>query len=102
MKRDLYLAILSMDSYNRGYGRSIKFTIGESSADRTDFGAQIGKATVLNIDLPGGAKAAGFYALAYDVSDVAGFTDGETVIAYRGSEVGRSDNSADALTDQMQ
>ena len=86
MNRDLFIAILSMDSYNRGYGRSIKFSVGESTADRTDFGVKIGQATVLNIDLPAGSKAAGFYALAYDMTGVAGFADGERVVAYRGSD----------------
>jgi hypothetical protein len=79
MNRDLFLTILSMDSYNRGYGRGIKFTIGESTADRTDFGAKIGNATVLSIDLPGGSKGAGFYALAYD-------WNGQTIVTYRGSD----------------
>lgn len=85
MNRDLFLAILSMDSYNRGYGPSL-IVFGPNNA-----GQSIGNAIVKDIPLQADPEAVGFYGLAYDVSVVAGFTDGETVIAYRGSEVGRSD-----------
>ncbi len=85
MNRDLFLAILAMDSYNRGYGEGLD---GLSSRN----GTQIGNATiradssVLTIDNVRQDIAAGFYAIAYDVSGVAGFADGERVIAYRGSD----------------
>jgi hypothetical protein len=86
MNRDLFLAILSMDSYNRGYGRGVNFGPNAQAAVRNEAGSRIGNATVLNVDLPSGSIAAGFYALAYRVSGVAGIADGSTVIAYRGSD----------------
>ncbi len=86
MNRDLFLAILSMDSYNRGYGCGIKFAPNESPDPRNEAGKVIGNATVLNIDLPAGSQAAGFYAIAYTVTGVAGIADGTTVIAFRGTD----------------
>ncbi len=66
---DLILAILSMDSYNRGYEPGILLD-----------GNQIGSATVGGDELlPGGSQAADFYAVAY--SDA---TWG-TIISYRGT-----------------
>lgn len=73
ISKDLFLAILSMDSYNQGYGRGIEH--GKT---------KIGAATIKDVDLPAGSEAAGFYAIAYDVagSGIAGL-DG-TVFSYRG------------------
>ncbi|MEE9314666.1 MAG: hypothetical protein V3V02_08445 [Rhizobiaceae bacterium] len=77
ISKDLMLAILSMDSYNRGYGAGIK---GLSQAK----GTQIGTATInKNAEealLQGSAKTAGFYAASYTLSS------GETVISYRGTD----------------
>jgi hypothetical protein len=86
ISRDLYLAILSMDSYNRGYGVGVILP-GNSN--------RIGRATIRSdssqlidneqrLDIP-----ADFYAIAYDLTGAANggqFADGETVIAYRGSD----------------
>lgn len=72
---DLFLAILSMDSYNRGYGQSIKPEYLTSGS--------IGNATIgddaLTLLSQGAAVAAGFFAIAYN-------WNGETIIAYRGSD----------------
>ena len=71
MNRDLFLAILSMDSYNRGYDVGLK---------GLDEAGSIGTATIRTFR-PGekdGWQAAGFYAIAYN-------WNGETVIAYRGT-----------------
>jgi hypothetical protein len=80
MNSDLFLAILSMDSYNRGYGFGITGLGGK--------GSRIGRATVgedaLTLLTKGAAEAAGFYALAYTVSGVSGMADRTTVIAFRG------------------
>jgi len=64
ISKDLFLAILSMDSYNQGYGRGIEH--GKT---------QIGAATVLDREGLGidnteyqAWQAAGFYAIAYDVA----------------------------------
>ena len=81
---DLMLAILSMDSYNRGYGAGLADGIhvdanGNDIDGLDEAGAQIGNATVLNIPLPRGAVAAGFHAVAYS-------WNGQTVISYRGTD----------------
>ncbi len=81
MNRDLFLAILSMDSYNRGYGVGVK---GLSETGR------LGNATIREFadGEQKGSQADGFYALAYDMTGMANggaFADGETVIAFRGT-----------------
>lgn len=40
MNRDLFLAILAMDSYNRGYGRRLK--VGENGPDGPGDNLEIG------------------------------------------------------------
>lgn len=79
MNRDLFLAILSMDTYNRGYGVGIN--------DLSESG-QLGNATLLAATSAqkAGWETAGFYAIAYDMTGVAGFTAGERVISYRGTD----------------
>jgi hypothetical protein len=84
ISRDLFLAILSMDSYNRGYGVGLTFRHPSN---------QIGSANIITFpdNESTGWQAAGFYALAYDMTDAeghtaAGFTAGERVIVYRGSD----------------
>ena len=71
ISKDLYLAILAMDSYNQGYGKGL------------DHGkTQIGSATVKDISSgldDSGWQDAGFYAVAYD-------TEYGTVISYRGTD----------------
>jgi hypothetical protein len=88
-EKDLFLAILAMDSYNRGYGAGIN----DGGANDTDglgeAGKQIGTATVKAVELPTGSEAAGFYAVAYQ-------TDYGTVISYRGTD---SAPGADLATD---
>jgi hypothetical protein len=78
MNRDVFLSILAMDSYNRGYGSSI--------AGMSESG-QIGSAAIraFNVGEQAGWQAAGFYAIAYTVSGVEGIADGTTVISYRGT-----------------
>lgn len=81
VSRDLFLAILSMDSYNRGYGVGVR---------RLPVSGAIGNASILtdaSSELDANAVlSAGFYALAYDMTGVAGFASGERVISYRGSD----------------
>jgi hypothetical protein len=76
MNRDLFLAILSMDSYNRGYG------VGISDLDES---GSIGNATIreFSIGEQDGWQSAGFYAIAYNWSH-----DGisETVVSFRGTD----------------
>jgi len=82
-----------MDSYNRGYGAGIGD--GENVVDGVDAdglgeaGKQVGGATVIDVDLPDGAQAAGFYAVAYEITDgsaIEGLNTGDTVISYRGTD----------------
>ncbi|MBP7952444.1 MAG: hypothetical protein KAZ17_03060 [Sphingorhabdus sp.] len=102
MSRDLFLAILSMDSYNRGYGEGV------AGLDTPDFNPdgtpktiiRIGNATIIRDanDEAGIAEAAGFYAIAYDVSGVRDadgnpLFDTGTVIAYRGSDYQDTDGA---------
>jgi len=77
MNRSLFLAILAMDSYNRGYG------VGVEGLDEE---GQIGNATIIPTPSQAGWEAASFYAIAYDMTGVAGFTAGERVISYRGTD----------------
>jgi hypothetical protein len=80
MSRDLFLAILSMDSYNRGYGEGV---------DGLKFQANItklGNATLVTdsiLKIGTEAEAASFYANAYDMTGVAGFGSGERVMSLR-------------------
>lgn len=69
MNRDVFLTILAMDSYNRGYGQNLN--------GLPDLGS-IGAATIIDKPLPSGALAAGFYVIAYK-------WQGETIISYRGT-----------------
>jgi hypothetical protein len=81
-ERDLFLAILAMDSYNRGYGAGLNdggvgYTNGLGGA-----GSHIGTATVTQqSDVAPGTPgvAAGFYAVAYN-------TEYGTVVSYRGTD----------------
>jgi len=61
---DLFMAILSMDTYNRGYNSAIVALTGTS----------IGNATINSVPLPTEAQAASFYAQSYTL-------DGMTIIA---------------------
>jgi hypothetical protein len=71
MNRDLFLAILAMDSYNRGYGAGVN-GLAETGS--------IGNATIraFGEDEQKGWEAAGFYAIGYTLN-------GERIISYRGT-----------------
>lgn len=77
MDSDLFVAILAMDAYNRGYQSNLSSGDTLSGTD----GVQIGNATVLTTSTEklglSLTSAAGFYAVAYDWG-------GSTVISYRG------------------
>ena len=77
ISKDLFLAILSMDSYNRGYNSGINFSVPNSN---------IGNAVVYTEKGDAEAQSAGFFAVAYDTSAVFGFSAGEKTIAYRGTD----------------
>lgn len=73
---DIFLAILAMDAYNRGYSSGIELPDAK--------GTQIGSATISKtiadiVGFSANAEAIGFYAVAYDTPD-------GTVISYRGTD----------------
>lgn len=70
MDEDLFLALLALDSYNRGTGAGL--------AGLPSTGG-FGSATLLAAALPPGAEAAGFVATVYS-------WNGKTVISYRGTD----------------
>jgi hypothetical protein len=74
MNRDVFISLLALDSYNRGYGQKVN----------TD-GNSIGSAQIINRLTVGvdaekysSWQSAGFYAIAYE-------WNGETIISYRGT-----------------
>jgi hypothetical protein len=95
-EKDLFLAILAMDSYNRGGGAGINDGGASDTngfGDSSDGSIKIGNATIThNLQDAGivdASEAAGFYAVAYQ-------TDYGTVISYRGTD---SAPGADLATD---
>lgn len=86
MNRDLFLAILAMDSYNRGYDQGVLLNPEDSTTGQNEADRPIGNATIIDVPLPTGSASAGFYGIAYDMTGVAGFAPGETVISYRGTD----------------
>ena len=96
ISKDLYLAILAMDAYNRGYGVGIGGLGG--------IGSTIGSTTILTDSetvaaTKATAAAAGFYAVAYTMGsgpDVPPELQGKTIISYRGTDnYGALPNTAD-------
>ena len=95
ISKDLLLAILSMDSYNRGYGAGL--SDGQNVVNGVDVdglgeaGSVIGSASVKAIDLPAGSQDAGFYAIAYKLDAAVGegadrLAKDTTIISYRGTD----------------
>ncbi len=78
MNREVFLSLLALDSYNRGYGQNVLITDGDSTDDQDEIGRWIGSAQIIADDLTQHAKAVGFYAIAYKWGD-------ETIISYRGT-----------------
>jgi hypothetical protein len=70
ISQQLMTALLSMDSYNRGYNEGIRGLGGA--------GSEVGNATMLSVPLPTGSQTSGFYASAYS-------WNGKTIISYRGT-----------------
>lgn len=80
MDPKVFLSILAMDSYNRGYGAGLRGLPVAANVTR------LGNATIRTdstIELGSAAQSAGFYAIAYDWTH-----DGKTerVVMYRGSD----------------
>jgi hypothetical protein len=83
ISKTLMLAILSMDSYQRGYGAGI---ILPSQAANGVGNATVFTDSTRELDLAP-TSSAGFYAAAYTInnSGIAGL-DGKTIISYRGTD----------------
>ncbi len=82
MNRDLFLAILAMDSYNRGYDQGIKLTSSDPNHSVNEIGLTIGNATIYaqtDTDPNSDEVGAGFYAIAYE-------WNGEKIISFRGTD----------------
>ncbi len=75
-QQDLLLAILSMDSYNRGYGAGLIH--GENVIGTATFKED--SSVIVGSDGKPIHEAAGFYAASYTLAD------GTTVISYRGTD----------------
>jgi hypothetical protein len=86
ISKELFLALLSMDAYNRGYAPGIKGLTDDS-------GTLLGTASIskrlknMPEDFQAAAQAAGFYAIAYEVgTGIDGLEPGTKVISYRGTD----------------
>ncbi len=89
ISKELFLAILSMDAYNRGYGAGIADG-GAGDSDGLGESGFIGDARILarddGIDYAAW-QTAGFYAVAYTMgADAPEGLAGKTVISYRGTD----------------
>jgi hypothetical protein len=76
MTTELYMALLAMDSYNRGYGQGLDIVA--AGASNTQIGnAIVGQSSVIGAISP--EVAAGFFAQSYTLN-------GQKIIAYRGTD----------------
>ena len=85
MDRDVFLSLLALDSYNRGYGQNVGGLGIELNVTK------VGNATITTdsrIKLGSDAEAAGFYAIAYT-------WNGQTVISYRGTNFPKEFSAAE-------
>ena len=77
----LFKAILALDSYNRGYGEGI---VGLGGVGSLIGNARLETQSGSSVGSP--ERLAGFYAAAYDMTGVTGFSTGEKIISYRGTD----------------
>ncbi|MGO6982523.1 hypothetical protein [Rhizobium leguminosarum] len=101
ISKDLFLSVLALDSYNRGYhsGIAVSFDTAVGLGDTPDI-SRIGSATVSYTIADAGISTAafdtGFYAIAYKMggaengAGVDGLTSGTTIISYRGTDLGEN------------
>lgn len=80
LQSDLLYAILSMDSYNRGYGAGV------AGLNESGQNANIGHFAIVQNISQSNWEATGFYALAYELVDAQGNPTGQRVISYRGTD----------------
>jgi hypothetical protein len=72
ISRDLFLSILALDSYNRGYGAGININSGNTPI-------KLGTANFLDQSGTSAPADKGFYGIAYS-------WNGEKIISYRGTD----------------
>ena len=86
ISKDLFLSILSMDTYNRGYNAGLSYSPEEQGLS-TDINTQIGWALVKDENGEAAAQGAGFYAINYLIQGNApGNLQGKTILSYRGTD----------------
>jgi hypothetical protein len=88
VNREVFLSLLALDAYNRGYGQTVIATKGDTNSGVNEIGRSIGNARVSaqsDVDPDSNGVNAGFYAIAYDWNN-SGNT--ETVISFRGTNFG--------------
>ena len=78
MNNDVFLSLLALDAYNRGYGQNVLLNDTDDFAGQNELGRSIGNASITFQNISLQAQAAGFYASAND-------WNGETIISYRGT-----------------
>jgi hypothetical protein len=90
---ELFLAILAMDAYNRGYNAGIVPQAGNAALGLGGVGSQIGNATVTRQDGGTDAQSASFFAQSYTLtgsyqsfSGGPSLIAGEKIISYRGTD----------------
>lgn len=83
MNREVYLSLLAMDAYNRGYGQTVSGLPASGSIGLAD----IKRDSLVLGSTPDGRvdEARGFYAIAYDWNNNG---NTETVISFRGTNFG--------------
>lgn len=89
ISKELFLAILSMDAYNRGYWAGIVIEGDDASGGTTHIGGATISFNLEDADMVAPAQTAGFYAVAYTMGssgDVPDELRGRTVIFYRGGD----------------
>ncbi|MEM1195597.1 MAG: hypothetical protein AAGH57_05795 [Pseudomonadota bacterium] len=79
MNQSVFLSLLALDAYNRGYDQSLVTNSGDNNEGQDEAGRRVGSATVFASNITSEARAAGFYAIAYE-------WNGETIISYRGTD----------------
>jgi hypothetical protein len=100
ISKELFLSILSMDAYNRGYGAGVSDPsaeddtgLGVTNSQETYFigGARIVADSSILVDANGNRldQSAGFYSISYKMvagEEIAGLSVGDTIISYRGTD----------------
>ena len=88
MDKNVFLSLLSLDSYNRIYGRRVKVDLREAGASRIG-DALIQPGPLSNSALLADWQSTGFYASDYVIAadpKALGFSSGDKIISYRGTD----------------